>query len=90
MVSYRPLTFSLVDGLNGTEGRPFVFKTNEQRMFLLPPSDFPPDNLNGTVSETVWEQRVNVIKKCTHSDEIAFPAFHPEEALSYLRIRAYL
>ena len=77
---YRPLTFSLVDGLNGTEGRPFVFKTNEQRMFLLPPSDFPPDNLNGTVSETVWEQRVNVIKKCTHSDEIAFPAFHPEEA----------
>ncbi|MGN1064520.1 MAG: hypothetical protein ACI4QC_03840, partial [Thermoguttaceae bacterium] len=59
---YRPLTFSLVDGLNGTEGRPFVFKTNEQRMFLLPPSDFPPDNLNGTVSETVWEQRVNVIK----------------------------
>ncbi len=56
------------------------FKLNEQRMFLLPPSDFPPDNLNGTVSETVWEQRVNVIKKCTHSDEIAFPAFHPEEA----------
>ena len=56
------------------------FKLNEQRMFLLPPSDFPPDNLNGTVSETVWEQRVNVIKKCAHSDEIAFPAFHPEEA----------
>ena len=55
------------------------FKLNEQRMFLLPPSDFPPDNLNGTVSETVWEQRVNVIKKCAHSDEIAFPAFHPEE-----------
>ena len=66
---YRPLSGLQLPG----------FKLNEQRMFLLPPCEFPPDAPDGVVSESVWEQRVNVIKKCADSSEIAFPAFHPEE-----------
>ena len=67
---YRPLSRLL----------PFSgFKLDEQRMFLLPPCEFPPDAPDGVVNESVWEQRVNIIKKCADSSEIAFPAFHPEE-----------
>ena len=73
---YRPLTGG---GFLYAKFQLPGFEVDEQRMFLLPPCEFPPDAPDGAVSESVWEQRVNVIKKCADSSEVAFPAFHPEE-----------
>ena len=76
---YRPLACTEMDFDFYRRFQLIGFKVNEQRMFLLPPCEFPPEAPEGVVSESVWRQRVNVIKKCAYSSEIAFPAFHPEE-----------
>ena len=76
---YRPLSCRLLYDFGHGRFQLSGFRVNEQRMFLLPPCEFPPDAPDGAVSESVWEQRVNVIKKCADSSEVAFPAFHPEE-----------
>ena len=76
---YRPLACISGDFDFDRRFQLIGFKVNEQRMFLLPPCEFPPEAPEGVVSESVWRQRVNVIKKCAYSSEIAFPAFHPEE-----------
>ena len=72
---YRPLACTEMDFDFDRRFQLIGFKVNEQRMFLLPPCEFPPEAPEGVVSESVWRQRVNVIKKCATALKLLSPRF---------------